>query len=140
MNVKKVVSVLIIAIFTASSLYAGPCINCVATVVKQENINQVNKMPWGSKSLANAKNSESSFSQDEINGMIALDDNEYDSEEIEANTNEAETLHEELQDDDIVLTYDSPQIELTKTLYACEDIVNNIIACDNEKKEECECV
>ena len=42
----------------------------------------------------------------------------------------------------IILTYDDPsQIEeITKTLYACEDIINNIVACDEEEQGECECV
>ena len=143
MNARKAVLTLTFAIFTASSLYAGPCINCVATVLKKVDTQKTSK--WSSKSITKTENKKNSTkvyyvdnittdsSEEYINGMIPLDDNSADI--VVAST---ETIIED--DSNIVLTYDPSTIKLAKTLYACEDIANNIVACDNDKKEECECV
>jgi hypothetical protein len=133
MNAKRVVSALIIAIFITPNLYAGPCINCVATAFKKDTTNQETKNQWNNKHIIESAN------DDYIEGIIPLDDNAYDDETIAVADNETNPLYE---DSNIILTYDdSSQIEeITKTLYACEDIINNIVACDEEEQGECECV
>ena len=147
MNTKRTVLTLTFAIFTLSSLYAGPCINCVATVLKEGNKTQISQTKWNTNRIIKTIDKKSSTqtyyagnitndSEEYIDGMLALDDNE-DNSVIAQNESENQYNQEE---NDIVLTYDTPKIELAKTLYACEDIANNIVACDNEKKEECECV
>jgi hypothetical protein len=148
MNAKRVVLILTFAIFTVSALYAGPCINCVATVYKKDNHNKKSQTQWSTESIIKSEDKKSSskeyyvdrdnVSKEYIDSMIALDDNDYISEGTTIAENEAEATYP--KDDDITLTYDNSAIKLAKTLYACEDIANNIVACDNEKKEECECV
>ena len=147
MNFKKVVFASIITAFATTSLIAGPCINCVSTVYQKNSQTQTSGTKWSTKSILKVEekqNSEIYYADDiialddnenqkeYIDSMIALDDNNYDSNEPLISENES----------DIILTYDdSPQIDkLTKTLYACDDIINNIVACDEEKREECECV
>ena len=140
MNIKKVISASIIAIFIAPSLNAGPCINCVATAFKQNNTDQKSRSKWSNNQTTIVESQQkNSPSNDYIDSMIPLDDNEYDSE-IATVTNE--DTNKPYDENDIILTYDdSSQIEeLAKTLYACEDIINNIVACDDEDKGECECV
>ena len=145
MNVKRAISVLTFTIFTVSNLYAAPCIDCVATIVKKDDYNQKIQTQWSAKSIIKAEdkkisdetyyidnvislesNSDDNLEQ-YVDSMIALDDNAYDEESI-------------LDENQIILTDHSSVVKLAKTLYACDDIANNIIACDNEKKEECECV
>jgi hypothetical protein len=154
MTIKKLVSILTIAVFTTSTLYAGPCIgdNCKAMRVAKDNtnLNENSATQWNTKSLNDEKEIGNLPNHEIIDGILPLDDNEYNSDEINDNINNSDTMivqnenedlssYEELEIPRLIEEYPSP-MKLATTLYACEDITGNIIACDNEKKEACECV
>ena len=140
MNAKKTILILTFALFTASSLYAGQCHgdNCKATITKKDNTPKTST--WSVKNKKNSTkiyyvdNVTSEVSEDYINSMIPLDDNE----ESLSTQDEIETIQDKT---DIVLTYAYSNDNFQKTFPACEDIENNIIACDDNKlNKECECV
>jgi len=123
MNIQKLVSILLITIFTTTNIYSGNvvCINCVATTIKHnQNNNSNNFKPF--KTAYNTQN------QDDPNYILPLDDNEINSEE-----NNTEII---LQDES---TETSSSILTNETLYACEDIETQTLVCDNINRV-CKCV
>ena len=143
-TLEKLLLTLTIATFSISNLYAQPCVgdNCIATIGKSKISSTKSKFVAFNKE----NNSENNNLEKEF-VMIALDDN---TESNSAETNEQEysseyidgeiVLIDDSDNSDISFTDDIKKLKMAKILYACEDIINNIVACDNEKKEECECV
>jgi hypothetical protein len=134
-TLEKLLLTLTITFFSISSLTAQPCIgdNCTAKIVESKTTSSKKEFTTFNKEIQ---------TEDEFS-MIALDDN---IETIELEDNSAYYM-----DSEIILTDDSEnsytpytndigKLKLAKILYACDDIVNNIVACDEEKREECECV
>jgi len=155
-TLEKLLLTLTMTFFSISNLYAQPCIgdNCIAIIGDSKNSSSKTEFVAFNKEIKTEdKELEDDFT------MIALDNNiessTPESVELKDNStyysNKDGTYLSEYRDGDIILIDDSEnsdtpytddigKLKLAKVLYACEDIINNIVACDNEKKEECECV
>jgi hypothetical protein len=144
MNLQKLVSILILAIFT-TPIIAGPCINCVATIKKSDNHTDVSPFATKSQEESNfiATNSYSS-DKNSPDYIIPLDDNE-----PSATTQDEYNYQEEVDEEgDNIVLIDETQNRIDEnysilgeetTLYACEDSEHSQLVCDNVSKV-CECV
>jgi len=122
MNTQKLVSILLLTIFTTTNIYSGNfvCINCVAKIKNNQNNNSNDFKPF--KTTYNTQN------QYDPNYILPLDDNEVTSEDNETNIIlRNETIKE------------SNSIISGEILYACEDTEKQTLVCDNIYKV-CECV
>jgi len=123
MNIQKLISILLITIFTTTNIYSGNvvCINCVATTIKHSQNNNSNKFkPF--KTTYNTQN------QDDPNYILPLDDNEVNSEENDTNI---VLINETIEENNSILS--------GEILYACEDTEKQTLVCDNLNRV-CECV
>jgi len=123
MNIQKLISILLITIFTTTNIYSGNvvCINCVATTIKHSQNNNSNDFkPF--KTTYNTQN------QDDPNYILPLDDNEVNSEENDTNI---VLINETIEENNSILS--------GEILYACEDTEKQTLVCDNLNRV-CECV
>ena len=115
MKIKKINSMVLVAILGISSISAEPCKNCVATILKApKHKTSATKF----KAIEDKKNNSNEYGDD---GLLTLDNNE---------------------DDSIVITLDSITDSLStnsKKLYACGDDISKTLVCDDFTKV-CECV
>lgn len=123
MNIGRLISILLITIFTTTNIYSGNvvCINCVAKIKhNNKNDNSTNFKPF--KITYNTQN------PNDPNYIIPLDDNEVNTEE---NANDIVLINETIEENNSILS--------DETLYACEDTEKQTLVCDNLHRV-CECV
>jgi len=122
MNIEKLISVLLITIFTTTNIYSGNvvCINCVAKIKNSQNDNSNDFKPF--KIAYNTQN------QDDPNYILPLDDNEVNSEENDSNII---LINKTIEENNSILS--------GEILYACEDTEKQTLVCDNLNRV-CECV
>jgi hypothetical protein len=127
MNIKKFSSTILITVISLSNLYAEPCVNCVATILKSNN-HKTSTTTF--KTLQNKEENSTLISiKDSLNNddLIPLDNNEEPSDitiivDKTANILDSNILEEQNQ-----------------TLYACNNNTAKILVCDTVSKV-CECV
>jgi len=125
MNIKKFSSTVLITVISLSNLYAEPCVNCVATILKSNNhktsTTQVVQNKEENSTLISVKNSL------KHNNFIPLDNNEEPNDITIVVDNSANILNSNILE------------EQNQTLYACNDHMAKTLICDTISKE-CECV